>query len=166
MKKIEKIKCHDYCPAWCNEPDLVDFVYRGYRCRIQRIFPLGHLAGYVVLPENHPWNNKSYHDIPADIHGGLTFAQYDTRGTFWVIGFDCAHSGDLIPGLVKSNQDAKKKKLIDLAKKYLTEKNLVTYIDNFILKKEVYRDIKFLRKQIRRLVKQAIEAHDAARNQD
>lgn len=61
---------------------------RGYRC------------GYVRVPVGHPWHGKSYHDVDADAHGGLTFDEPDEPcdkggpdNAHW-FGFDCAHAGD------------------------------------------------------------------------
>lgn len=48
--------------------------------------------GYVKIPEDHPWFEKHYDDIPVQVHGGLTYG--DDGG--W-IGFDTAHLGDYWP---------------------------------------------------------------------
>jgi hypothetical protein len=61
---------------------------------------LGSLCGYVRVPDGHPWHGKHYDDIDAKVHGGLTFSgklRADMDG--WWIGFDCAHSGDLVPAM-------------------------------------------------------------------
>lgn len=61
---------------------------------------LGYRCGYIRLPKGHPWHGKSYDDVPAEVHGGLTFAQKDVscdkggEDDAWWIGFDCAHLGD------------------------------------------------------------------------
>lgn len=56
-----------------------------------------HVNGYVQLPEGHPWlDGEKYEDdwnIPAEVHGGITFRDRDNR---WV-GFDTAHGGDHWP---------------------------------------------------------------------
>jgi hypothetical protein len=75
--------------------------------------PMGSLCGYVRIPDSHPWFDKGYgssfcgHDgcyehTPAaiiDVHGGLTFAgrPIGIEAGHW-FGFDCSHSGDLVPG--------------------------------------------------------------------
>ncbi|PRY38409.1 hypothetical protein CLV58_109136 [Spirosoma oryzae] len=56
-------------------------------------FGTGWGNGYVELPEGHPWFNVHYEHIPVDIHGGLTYANFE-EGKGWVIGFDTAHYGD------------------------------------------------------------------------
>lgn len=68
---------------------------------------LGHWCGYVGVPSGHPLHGKGYDDIHStaeiDVHGGLTYAgdhapTKESDGTWW-FGFDCAHSGDLVPGM-------------------------------------------------------------------
>lgn len=63
----------------------------GYRYAIHHN-AIAYRCGYVLIPPGHPWCYKGYDDIDADIHGGLTYAQNEADG--YVIGFDCAHSGD------------------------------------------------------------------------
>lgn len=54
---------------------------------------IGFRCGYVAVPEDHPWHGKQYNDVDADVHWGLTYADYGTDGE-WYLGFDCAHAGD------------------------------------------------------------------------
>lgn len=75
----------------------------GLTCLAYRHPRLQHWCGYVALPAGHPHHGKNYDDIDVDVHGGLTWAdnhapnqQPDGR---WWIGFDCAHAGDLVPGM-------------------------------------------------------------------
>ena len=39
---------------------------------------MGHLCGYLGLPPCHPWSGLDYDDIDASVHGGLTWAGYET----------------------------------------------------------------------------------------
>lgn len=61
---------------------------------------IGFRCGYVRVPAGHPWHGQDYSDVPADAHGGLTFAQADVPcdapgpDDAWWLGFDCAHAGD------------------------------------------------------------------------
>ena len=66
-----------------------------FECSIHRIPRTGHLCGYVTLTPDNDFFEKDYDDIPAVCHGGLTYAS--GQGDKWVIGFDCAHYGDLQP---------------------------------------------------------------------
>lgn len=68
----------------------------GFECEITEVTWSGHLNGYVKIPEDHPFYNEDYDNIPVTVHGGLTYADKHDDGSFWV-GFDCAHYGDLLP---------------------------------------------------------------------
>lgn len=103
---------------WDNEPDKVQFMDEatGLPCLIVR-GPVGGLCGYVGVLEGHPAYRKDYgwEGIDADVHGGLTFASACQPGAedhsichipgegesdaVWWLGFDCGHSGDLMPGM-------------------------------------------------------------------
>jgi hypothetical protein len=77
------------------------FTESGYRAIV--VFnKTGHRCGYVEIPRSHPCYEKECSDININVHGGLTFSAhvnempYDTLKEFWVLGFDCIHSGDAI----------------------------------------------------------------------
>lgn len=62
---------------------------------------MGFYNGYVQLPPGHPWRFINYDNIPADVHGGITYSAPHCRGQWW-IGFDTAHAGDgIVPELEK-----------------------------------------------------------------
>ncbi len=65
---------------------------------------MGYNCGYLRLPSNHRFYKTAYDDIPVHVHGGLTFSQLDENDN-WVIGFDTAHFGDLVPFLPSSEDD-------------------------------------------------------------
>lgn len=53
---------------WENEPDSVDFwdEATGYPIAIRRVKSMGHLCGYIGVPEHHPWNGRNYNqNVPA-----------------------------------------------------------------------------------------------------
>jgi hypothetical protein len=77
------------------------FIYSGLICKIQRAGELLHLCGYVYIPEGHPLFGKGYDEIDIDVHGGLTFSE--RVGKYWLIGFDCAHMGDIVPYMYFKN---------------------------------------------------------------
>lgn len=80
---------------WDVEPIFKQFEAFGLRCEVKRM-PQGHLCGYVYLPPGHPL----YGQTPdVSVHGGITYDQFDDNDEFWVLGFDCAHGGDLVPAL-------------------------------------------------------------------
>src|SRR5438132_5160947 len=78
--------------------------YAGLQCVVTRADLSGerdwtmHRCGYVRVPPAHPWHGQSDEDIPAEVHGGLTFAELEPceheDGVGWWIGFDCHHFGD------------------------------------------------------------------------
>lgn len=84
-----------------KEGDFLEWVYTttsgvDYKCRIIRNKYLKHLCGYVILTPDNKFYSKHYDDIPVQVHGGLTFSdEYEGE---WLIGFDCAHHGDITPG--------------------------------------------------------------------
>lgn len=56
-------------------------------------------CGYLRLPEGHPWIGKGTIDVPASVHGGITWSNNflgfdDVDNGSWWIGFDCAHWND------------------------------------------------------------------------
>lgn len=101
---------------WLAEPDKEQWADEatGYPCLLKRS-PLGALCGYVGVPEGHPWHGADYDAVEPypDVHGGLTYASLCQEGPedetichvpapgepepLWWLGFDCAHSGDLMP---------------------------------------------------------------------
>ncbi len=95
---------------WIEEPDSIKFMYKDYECLVYRVMKKepctqeeawfgGHLCGYVVIPQSHPLYNKEIGEIDYIVcHGGITFSEcHDTH----LIGFDCGHSGDYVPTMVK-----------------------------------------------------------------
>jgi hypothetical protein len=108
---------------WQDEPDKEQWPDEatGYACLIKRN-RLGALCGYVGVPEGHPWHGRGYDDVPADVHGGLTYAASCQEGPeeatichvpapgepepLWWFGFDCAHYMDLSPGMSAELADA------------------------------------------------------------
>jgi hypothetical protein len=97
---------------WHDEPDRVEFVHAGYACLVTRHPRHGHLCGCVGVDASHPYFGKGYDDCAVEkAHGGLTYAER-CNGSIchvpepgmpdevWWLGFDCAHAGDLSPGIL------------------------------------------------------------------
>jgi hypothetical protein len=91
---------------WDDEPDSETWVDETteFPCRILRT-DLGHLCGYAGVPRLHPYFGADYNcdDIlwRLDAHGGITFSgSFADLPYYWFFGFDCAHSGDLVPRMV------------------------------------------------------------------
>jgi len=92
---------------WDSEPDMVEWEFKNSICAIVRN-SLESLCGYAGVYQGHPSYEKGYDEVECQAHGGLTFSsyQYSDRehhlkngNKVWYFGFDCAHSGDCIPGM-------------------------------------------------------------------
>lgn len=125
---------------WDHEPDGGLWTYLGYPCAIKRNPTLGHLCGYVGVPESHPWYGKDYGDLEVSIHGGLTYGRgcdeylptpngFD--GPTWWFGFDCGHYTDVTPS--------------QMVRRALGS---VTY-------GQIYRDFEYVKAQVNALADQA-----------
>ena len=122
METSEKIKIisekHEYTSdlklkhlgygEWVEEPDEVVFCYKGFNCKVVRVFvkePFcedihyfgGHLCGYLDIPLTHKYSGKDTYDVDVDCHGGVTYSKQENEK--WCIGFDCAHSWDYVPSI-------------------------------------------------------------------
>lgn len=95
--------------AWQAEPDRIEWQAHGFTCLASRN-RMGAWCGYVAVPPGHPWHGKHYDAVPAEVHGGLTYAEAcnglichepapGESDDVWWLGFDCAHSGDHIPAM-------------------------------------------------------------------
>lgn len=86
---------------WDDEPDTDQWTDEatGLQCYVVRNKFSGSWLGYVMVPVGHPMHGKGYSELEIDAHGGLTYSG-DKKGDggHW-LGFDCAHLGDLSPGL-------------------------------------------------------------------
>lgn len=65
------------------------------KCYVIMKNQFGHRCGYICVSESHPWYGKTGSELDAevDVHGGVTWTDRGTRGSWW-IGFDCEHWGD------------------------------------------------------------------------
>lgn len=98
-----------------------------YKCKIFRNKHMKNLCGYVILTSDNKFYNVDYNDIPVNVHGGLTFSNfYDGE---YMIGFDCAHSGDLLPGLS-------------------------SLVNSLLHSDEVYRDMEYVKSECESLAEQ------------
>ena len=70
-------------------------------CKINRASHSGALCGYVGIPKVHKLYKVEYYNIEVEVHGGLTYGRLGTAKDaieeYCWIGFDCAHSCDLLP---------------------------------------------------------------------
>lgn len=86
-----------------DENVVKEWEHAGFKCVIIKHSTMGHYCGYVYLPEDHPLAGRGDEDINmlASVHGGVTYGAWEEEGEekFYVVGFDCAHAGDYMPGL-------------------------------------------------------------------
>jgi hypothetical protein len=146
---------------WIEEPDGVEWKYKGIQCFVKRN-DFGALNGYCFVPKGHPFdqpmethecfgnkfsNMKGCFELPIDVHGGITFGErtIDDRA---VIGFDCSHSMDIAPGMENSMKEAQRllhEKIPNLPK-----------LSSKILERS-YKDIQFVMGETERMVDQMLE---------
>ena len=117
---------------WLYEQDYFRGTYSGYEYVIKRMSHLGNLCGYVKVKSKWLENKGDYEffeDI-IDVHGGVTYFStlFLEGGEYWV-GFDCAHDGDILPYMYKNSQ----------------------------LNYSEYRDLRYVRKECKRMIKQLKE---------
>lgn len=143
--------------AWQIEPDFV--YYQDYQtklhCLIQRN-NYGSLCGYVAIEKDHPYFGIDYNDyetVDIQVHGGLTFSgpielPEETRIKelegldLWWFGFDCSHIHDLTPAY--------------------TDLMGTAIFATAIGRSDVYRNMDFVKAEIRKMVKQLDEVKENA----
>jgi hypothetical protein len=100
---------------WEYEPDRFQWQYNRYPCLVVRA-PFGNLCGYVAVPRGHVAYGKGYEKLSVNVHGGLTYSAKcqghichtpapGEPDDVWWLGFDCAHSRDLVPKLAHYGLD-------------------------------------------------------------
>lgn len=109
--KREMIPKSEWGPGpWQEEPDRLEFEYKGFHCLARRAEVSGAWCGYVAVPPGHPWFEKNYDEVEVYVHWGLTYAGHcngpichlpkpGEPDNVWWLGFDCAHCDDLMPGM-------------------------------------------------------------------
>ncbi len=100
----------DWGPGpWDDEPDRLEWKEAGFPCMAIRNH-MGVWCGYVGVPPGHPYYGKNYHDVEANVHGGLTYSapcqghichvpEPGEPDDVWWLGFDCGHSDDFVPDM-------------------------------------------------------------------
>jgi hypothetical protein len=88
---------------WTQEPDLEEWDYHGVHCQIRRSHYFA-WNGYVFIPSGHPWYGQTDEGMGfPEVHGGVTWTEFETLTDggpeYLVVGFDCAHGYDLMPGM-------------------------------------------------------------------
>lgn len=141
--------------AWDSEPDKVQWQddKTGLPCLAVRAHTTGAWCGYVGVPRGHPAYHTYYDEVDAKVHGGLTFSgpcqkkmgedkgichmpEAGETDDVWWLGFDCAHAFDKSPAM---------EALI---------RSLPNPPDMDHHNYDVYRDLAYVRVQVRALAKQ------------
>ena len=78
-----------------------ELTINGYKCKIV-MQSMGHLCGYVTIPEDHRYYNVNYNNIDIHVHGGLTYSDFDEETSASEIGFDCNHRMDMNPTMANN----------------------------------------------------------------
>lgn len=115
-------------PAYGGDEE--DFEFFGFKTQAQKQ-DNGAWNGYIEIPKGHPWFEKDYMHVDADVHGGLTFSGPRGGEGFW-LGFDCQHYGDQIPSRPEMGG--------------------------------TFRDLKFVKNELKKLARQAFDADNYTQN--
>ncbi len=148
--KLENKRDHDefFDRMMSIEGNFFEFDYIGFHCECVRNSSTKTWCGYVYLSNDHDlWGFYNKSGVPSHpkllfltVHGGITFSGADEMSTYWIIGFDCAHSFDLV--YFPSSLDP----LCDALSVY-----------NSRLEKRIYRTKDFVIDQLKQLVDQLNE---------
>lgn len=88
---------------WEGEPNYTRFkTTHGYWAEVKRHPSLYHLCGYLHIPKDHPvydWDSEKIERVFM-AYGGITYNKRTESKL--VIGFDCAHADDFVPGVFAS----------------------------------------------------------------
>lgn len=142
---------------WIDELDVAEFDHLGYKCRVER-GQFGSLCGYIYIPKDHPWHGKDYDDLDVQVHGGLTYAEYEDD--LFLIGYDCSHSRDIIPcqeKLMKCTRKIKKR-VQDIRQQQARRIKIDRKFPDLLEK--TYKNMAFCIEECKSLAQQA---HDAAK---
>ena len=107
------------------------------KCFIQRN-PMNTWCGYTIIPKSFPIDFEQ--EININCHGGITYQSVNLDGDL-VVGFDCAHHGDLIP------------KLLELEGILINDKDI-----------SVYRDKQYVIDEVNSMVEQILTTIEVKRN--
>lgn len=165
----KELKLEHWGPGeWVDEPDYLEFEHNGIKCKILRTVSWdgfkgdylfgGYLCGYICIQKDHSFYEKHYDDIDLECHGGLTFSGIADDGSYW-IGFDCAHSMDLVPSTERFMQNSREhQEEIKKIKEQL--KNSSHDFSYFFERK--YRNIEYVKSECINLVDQLLAVSSPA----
>lgn len=143
---------------WVDEPDKITFIHEGIKCEIIRPMERemnghlfgGHLCGYCYVPHDHKDFKKETLDY--DCYKGIT---YDKKIDILerVVGFDCAHSGDVVPSMKYLRETIPELRKIREEHENIMQEYTELY-PNCDIFKPSYKNINFVIEECKRLAKQ------------
>lgn len=137
---------------WDNEPDKLEFEYRGIQCEIRRNPVFGSLCGYVLIPKGNPWIGKGE---SLSMHGGETYYE-DLEDGSEKIGFDCGHYNDRMP----YNAALAMEQLMKIAGTNKNVKRLYELYRSPVLREyndRTYKNIGFVKNELENIVNQILD---------
>ena len=121
---------------WESESNYEEFFYNGIECVIMRMPRIKCLYGFIGFEEGHSYYRKDITLEDLQVHGGITYTGMSlidgTKSGKWWIGFDTAHTGDLIPLMCEKTPG----------------------YETFFRNGPVYRNLEYVRTEIKKLVDQ------------
>lgn len=145
---------------WQHEPDRLEWRHLGFPCLIVRAPGTGALCGYVGVDASHPWYGREYRRVEdhINVHGGLAYSdkceghichlpdEGETDDVWW-LGFDCSHSGDVMPGLDRPDVAAIR---------------ALVGLGNSFLEDGTYKDLSYVKTEVESLAEQLAKVEYAA----
>ncbi len=132
---------------WMKEPDRLEWRHASGLPLVIVRNRMGALCGYVGVPRGHKFYGAHYENVDVDVHGRLTYSDRcngpichvplpGESDDVWWLGFDCAHMGDLVPGL------------------YRYSGKVPSPMASAIATRERYKDVNFVRREVEHLADQ------------
>lgn len=122
-------------PEWLDEPDHYEWEYLGLKCLLIRNC-VGGWCGYVYAPL---YLVQGLDQNSLDVHGRVSFDE-ESEGGLRLLGFDCCHAYDLVPGLAETQ--------LDHRKEFLKQNPTIP------LKPLLYKNLEFAKKEAESLADQ------------
>jgi hypothetical protein len=151
---------------WDAEPDRMQWQHGKIPCLIVRN-SLGNLCGYAGVSRTHPFYRSDYDNVEVCVHGGLTYGDTCQLGgpichepepgqpaDVWWLGFDCAHLGDYVPGMHRTEIE----EALAASRAFIAQHvpGMKAYI--YTRPQEPYRDINYVQGEVNRLADQLADA--------
>lgn len=145
---------------WQDEPDELNYEERGFRCLLIRSV-FGAWVAYVEIPKDHPWYmNEDTPIYSIDVHGGVSYYGNNYHDTPWLIGFDCNHFTDYMPG--RETEMRRDPELYRMHKKIESFRRKA--FSNPEALQRTYKDIEFVKEQISHMIDQLLEVYEKKEN--